>query len=75
VSDRAKYARISIRRDGTVKLVGTDPEEIVQAAGSLLDDQAQYREMSRAINPYGDGKAAQKIFGAIFQPNEDGTIK
>jgi len=72
---REKTERPEAVEAGTVKLVGTDPEEIVQAAGSLLDDQAQYREMSRAINPYGDGKAAQKIFGAIFQPNEDGTIK
>jgi UDP-N-acetylglucosamine 2-epimerase (non-hydrolysing) len=72
---REKTERPEAVQAGTVKLVGTDQEEIIQAAGSLLDDQAQYREMSRAINPYGDGKAAQKIFGAIFQPNEDGTIK
>lgn len=46
---------------GTVKLVGTDPEKIVQEASRLLDDEEYYAGMARALNPYGDGKAAERI--------------
>lgn len=46
---------------GTVKLVGTDRARIVAEAGRLLDDSAAYAVMSRALNPYGDGKAAGRI--------------
>lgn len=46
---------------GTVKLVGTDPDTIVREANRLLDDAAAYESMSRAHNPYGDGKAALRI--------------
>jgi UDP-N-acetylglucosamine 2-epimerase (non-hydrolysing) len=46
---------------GTVKLVGTDRAAIVREANRLLDDAAAYDAMARAHNPYGDGKAAQRI--------------
>ena len=46
---------------GTVKLVGTDMEKIVNEAQTLLDDEDAYRKMSMAHNPYGDGKACQRI--------------
>ena len=46
---------------GTVKLVGTDIDKIVGAAGELLDNPAEYERMSRAHNPYGDGQAARRI--------------
>ncbi len=46
---------------GTVKLVGTDPEKIIQEAGRLLEDSARYKAMSQAHNPYGDGKASERI--------------
>ena len=46
---------------GTVKLVGTDYEKIVGEVSALLDDQAYYDRMSKAINPYGDGKACKRI--------------
>ena len=46
---------------GTVKLVGTDPAAIVREANRLLDDSVAYEAMSRAHNPYGDGKAAARI--------------
>ncbi|MDD3591338.1 MAG: UDP-N-acetylglucosamine 2-epimerase (non-hydrolyzing) [Sulfurovum sp.] len=46
---------------GTVKLVGTDSELIRSEAQKLIDDPAAYEAMSRASNPYGDGKACQKI--------------
>lgn len=46
---------------GTVKLVGTDYDKIVSAVSTLLDDEAAYQAMSRAVNPYGDGKACSRI--------------
>jgi len=46
---------------GTVKLVGTDRELIVKEAQKLIDDTIEYEKMSRAHNPYGDGKACEKI--------------
>ena len=46
---------------GTVKLVGTDYDAIVQSASLLLDDEQAYNAMSRAVNPYGDGLASKRI--------------
>ncbi|SCY38859.1 non-hydrolyzing UDP-N-acetylglucosamine 2-epimerase [Flavobacterium caeni] len=46
---------------GTVKLVGTDADKIAREAFVLLEDHALYEKMSRAHNPYGDGKASQRI--------------
>jgi UDP-N-acetylglucosamine 2-epimerase (non-hydrolysing) len=46
---------------GTVKLVGTDQETILKETLLLLDDPSAYEVMSRAHNPYGDGKAADRI--------------
>lgn len=46
---------------GTVKLVGTDYDKIVNEVSSLLDDEKHYDEMSKAVNPYGDGKACERI--------------
>ena len=46
---------------GTVKLVGTDYDKIVSEVSVLLDDQAAYEKMSKAVNPYGDGKACGRI--------------
>lgn len=46
---------------GTVKLVGTDYDKIVGEVSMLLDDAEAYDRMSRAVNPYGDGKACQRI--------------
>ncbi len=46
---------------GTVKLVGTDYDKIVSAVSTLLDDEAAYQAMSRAVNPYSDGKACGRI--------------
>ena len=50
---------------GTVRLVGTDSEKIVATATTLLDDEAAYRQMSFAHNPYGDGRARYRIADAI----------
>jgi UDP-N-acetylglucosamine 2-epimerase (non-hydrolysing) len=46
---------------GTVRLVGTDIDRIVEAASRLLSDAVEYHTMSRAINPYGDGRATGRI--------------
>ena len=46
---------------GTVLLVGTDAELITKEVQRLLDDEALYKQMSRAHNPYGDGQASQRI--------------
>ncbi|QJD58670.1 UDP-N-acetylglucosamine 2-epimerase (non-hydrolyzing) [Pseudomonas sp. gcc21] len=46
---------------GTVKLVGTNAEVIISAVQELIDDADQYERMSAAHNPYGDGKASQRI--------------
>ena len=46
---------------GTVKLVGTDYDKIVGEVSALLTDTAAYDRMSRAVNPYGDGKACERI--------------
>lgn len=46
---------------GTVKLVGTNKETIIKEAQNLLDDENEYNTMSKAHNPYGDGKACQRI--------------
>ena len=51
---------------GTVKLVGTDYEEIVKQASTLLNDQKEYETMSFAHNPYGDGKACSRIADIII---------
>ena len=46
---------------GTVKLVGTDTKLIIKEAQKLIDDKIEYENMSKAHNPYGDGKACEKI--------------
>jgi UDP-N-acetylglucosamine 2-epimerase (non-hydrolysing) len=46
---------------GVVRLVGTDVERIVSGAARLLDDAADYASMSRGVNPFGDGRAAERI--------------
>ena len=52
---------------GTVKLVGTDIEKITTEVSALLSDATAYNIMSRAHNPYGDGKACQRILDTLFQ--------
>ena len=50
---------------GTVKLVGTDAAQIEAAVAELLTDDQAYEQMARAVNPYGDGRAAERIVAAI----------
>lgn len=46
---------------GTVRLVGTDYDKIMQEVSLLFDDEDHYKEMSNAVNPYGDGHASERI--------------
>lgn len=50
---------------GTVKLVGTDFDKIVNEVSELLTNQGYYERMSKAVNPYGDGKACGRIVGFL----------
>jgi len=71
---------------GTARLVGVETEAIVAAASELLTDSEAYRRMAQAVNPYGDGRAAERIVEAIlyafgrrstppppFQPNRSSS--
>lgn len=51
---------------GTVKLVGTDVEQITQQVNTLLTDETAYQKMSYAHNPYGDGNACERIVDAVL---------
>lgn len=46
---------------GTLKLIGTEYEDIVRETQKLLDDEVEYERMSKASNPYGDGRASERI--------------
>lgn len=50
---------------GTVKLVGTDYDKIVTEVSTLLDEPVAYEKMSKAVNPYGDGKACERILQTL----------
>lgn len=52
---------------GTVVLAGTEKEDIVREVSTLFDDEERYRQMSRAVNPYGDGHASERIIQALLQ--------
>lgn len=59
---------------GTVKLVGTDYNKIVDNVSILLDDENEYNKMSRANNPYGDGQASPRIADALLKFKNNKTI-
>jgi UDP-N-acetylglucosamine 2-epimerase (non-hydrolysing) len=52
---------------GAARVVGTNPERIVSQATRLLDDPEAYAAMARAINPYGDGRAAKRIVDVLLK--------
>jgi len=60
--------------NGTLKLVGTDPLRVTTAMESLLTDENAYQRMAQAKNPYGDGRASERILAAI-QATFDGGQK
>ena len=49
----------------TAKLVGTKEQDVYESIVSLLDDKDLYDEMAKAVNPYGDGHAAEKIVDVL----------
>lgn len=52
---------------GTVKLVGTNKEKIIKETQRLLDNNDEYEKMSKAVNPYGDGKACERILDFLLK--------
>lgn len=56
---------------GTVHLVGTDYDKIVNEVSTLLDDAAAYETMSKAVNPYGDGQACRRIADVLAGKETD----
>ncbi|HIQ01634.1 MAG TPA: UDP-N-acetylglucosamine 2-epimerase (non-hydrolyzing) [Anaerolineales bacterium] len=60
---------------GTVRVVGTSSRRILEEAAALLDDGAAYERMAQAVNPYGDGRASQRIVAALLgQPVAPFTV-
>lgn len=57
--------RLEALSAGTVKLVGSDKENIIREVQKLLDDSDEYNKMCKAVNPYGDGKSSKKIIDVI----------
>ncbi len=55
---------------GTVRLVGTRTENILRAAEKLLDDPKTYSRMANSANPYGDGKASERIVKALLDASQ-----
>ena len=51
---------------GTVRIAGTDEENIFRMTCLLLDSEEEYRKMSNAVNPYGDGKASIRIAQSLL---------
>lgn len=56
---------------GTVVLAGTEKEDIIREVHMLLDDADRYHQMSKAINPYGDGHASERIIKALLKYFEE----
>ncbi len=59
------FPGVGVIAAGTAKLVGTDSRDILTAAADLLGDRAAYEQMATAINPFGDGRAAERILQIV----------
>lgn len=64
---RAETERPEAVEAGTVKVVGVDEDDIYNSAKILLDNEEEYIKMAKAINPYGDGHASERIVEAIAE--------
>ena len=62
---RDKTERPEAVEAGTVRLVGSSKNEIINGIRTLVDDEKIYKKMSLAHNPYGDGLASERIFDFI----------
>lgn len=58
-------------KSGTVRLIGGDPDELEKESSMLLDDTTHYSNMSKKHNPYGDGKATERIINKILKDAND----
>lgn len=58
--------RLEAVEAGTVKLVGTTRQTIIRETNLLLNDKKEYERMAKAVNPYGDGRAAERILNGIL---------
>ncbi|MEK6808939.1 MAG: UDP-N-acetylglucosamine 2-epimerase (non-hydrolyzing), partial [Nanoarchaeota archaeon] len=56
---------------GTAKLVGTDPERIYNEVRELIEDPSAYERMARAVSPYGDGRASERILKILHELDPD----
>lgn len=63
---RRETERPEAVKAGTVKLAGVDRDTVAAMARQLLDDKAEYDKMARAVNPYGDGHASERIVKAVL---------
>ena len=52
---------------GTLRIVGTAEESIVNSIKQLLDEYSEYDKMSNAVNPYGDGHASERIVSTLTE--------
>lgn len=64
---REKTERPEGLEAGTLRLVGTDPERIITETQRLFEEPTMYQNMARAVNPYGDGHAAERIVEALLR--------
>ena len=71
---RAVTERVEGIEAGTCKLVGTDRGKIVREVTRLLADQAEYERMAKAVNPYGDGKASERILSILKGARIENTL-
>lgn len=63
---RRETERPEAAKAGTVKLAGTETQDILALAAALLEDPLAYGQMAHAVNPYGDGRACERIADAIL---------
>ena len=59
---------------GTVKVVGVEEEDIFSAARLLLEDEAEYRKMAHAVNPYGDGHTCERIAAILIEGGAENVV-
>jgi len=55
---------------GAIQIVGTQPEKIIEKTINLLEDKREYERMSKVINPYGDGKASDRIVACLLKETQ-----
>ena len=63
---RTETERPEAGEAGTVRVVGVEQEDIVNAAAALIENPDEYEKMAKAVNPYGDGHACERIVEQIF---------